>query len=285
MRYIFLIIFILFLNDTSNAQFKGIWNGYLDAEGKEWSSGYLLNITEEKDGIVSGEAYLYGTNILKFLGKLDFIGTIEGNKIKFMELKILINNRPITNEGFCFKDMDLTLSVTDTLSSLIGPWEGELSELKKCNPGFAYLYKMNKDSTCKVPIPKYVLDYINKNKSPVKFLNTELSSPYIVFVKSRKVDVKLTDYDQNDKDIVSVYLNRRLVAEKVRIKPRPTVISVILNPLFFIQEMVVYAHNVGKIPPNTCLLEVDDGFSVQKVYISSSFQKSALIYFKYDDPQ
>lgn len=285
MRCSFLIILILFLNLTSNAQFKGIWNGYLDAEGKDFTSGYLLNIIEEKDGIVSGEAYLYGTNILKFLGKLDFVGTIEGNKVKFMELKILINRKPITNEDFCFKDMNLTLSKTDTLSSLTGPWEGEINELDKCVPGFAYLYKMNKDSTCKVPIPQYVLDYMNNNKKVDFFLKTELSSPYLVKVKSRLLHVKLIDYDLNDRDIVSVYLNRRLVADRVRIKPKPTTVNVRLPYSIFIQEMIVYAHNLGKIPPNTCMLEVDDGFSVQQVYISSSFQKSALIYFKYEDPQ
>ena len=91
MRTIYIFFLLIFSSLVTQAQFKGIWNGYLDAEGKDFTSGYLLNIIEEKDGIVSGEAYLYGTNILKILGKLDFVGTIEGNKVKFMELKILIN--------------------------------------------------------------------------------------------------------------------------------------------------------------------------------------------------
>jgi hypothetical protein len=284
MRFKYLLIFFILLSFSLNAQYKGIWNGYLDADIEALNSSYLVNITSEKDGIVSGETYIYGNSYLKYLGKLDFIGTVEGGIIKMMELKLLINKTPTPILNICFKDLDLKLSQTDSLNSLIGPWEGDLGNQEKCDPGTAYLYKMNPDSTCKIPIPKFVLDYLGRNRLPDKFLNTELSSPYIVFVKSRNVDVKLIDYDLNDKDIVSVYLNRNLVAEKVRIKPRPTVVSVVLNPFFFIQEMVVYAHNVGRIPPNTCLMEVDDGFSVQQVYITSSLQKSALIYFKYVDP-
>ena len=284
MRCIVLISIFLMLNVFASAQYKGIWNGYIDAIDESGTSGYLVNITDEKDGIVSGETYIYGNSILKFLGKLDFIGTIEGNRIKFMELKLLINRRPTPIHFICFKDLDLKLTETDSLSSLIGPWEGDIENDIKCIPGTAYLYKMNKDSTCHIPIPKYVLDYINQNKKVDLFLNTELSSPYLINVKSRVVDVKISDYDVNDRDIVSIYLNRNLVASRVRILPKPTVISVKLNPFIFIQEMVVYAHNLGRIPPNTCLMEIDDGFSIQQVYITSSLQKSALIYFKYVEP-
>jgi hypothetical protein len=284
MRRIYLFALFLLLNLSSNAQYKGIWNGYIDATDESGTSGYLVNITSEKDGIVSGETYIYGNSILKFLGKLDFIGTIEGNRVKFMELKLLINRRPTPIHFICFKDLDLKLTETDTLNSLIGPWEGDIENDIKCVPGTAYLYKMNKDSTCHIPIPKYVLNYINQNKKVDLFLSTELSSPYLIKVKSRIIDVKLSDYDLHDRDIVSVYLNRYQVANRIQIKPKPQVISVRLNPFIFIQEMVVFAHNLGRIPPNTCLMEVDDGFSVQKVYITSSFQKSALIYFKYVEP-
>ncbi len=283
MKYLLWLLIILSLK--ANAQFKGIWNGYIDATKNSSTSGYLVNITDEVDGVISGEAYIYGTSILNFLGKHDFIGTIEGDRIKFMELKLLINVKPTFRHFICYKDLNLKLSKVDSLNALIGPWEGDdIQNSVICEPGTAYLYKMNPDSSCHIPIPDYVLNYIKQNKKVYQFLNTELSSPYLVYVKSRIVNVRLLDYDLNDNDIVSVYLNRNLVADRVRIKPKPRLIRVRLNPYIFIQEMVVYAHNLGKIPPNTCLMEVDDGFSKQKVYISSSLQKSALIYFKYVDP-
>jgi hypothetical protein len=285
MRTIYIFLLFILSSLVTQAQFKGIWNGYIDDNEGSGTSGYLINITDEGDGVVSGETYIYGNSILKFLGKLDFIGTIEGNGIKIMELKLLINRKPSPIHFICFKDLDLKLTKKDSVSSLIGPWLGDIVNDVQCIPGTAYLYKMNKDSTCAVPIPKYVLDFLNNKRKVDLFLNTELSSPYLIKVKSRLLDVKLIDYDLNDRDIVSVYLNRSLVADRVRIKPKPTVVSVRLNPFIFIQEMIVYAHNLGKIPPNTCMLEVDDGFSVQQVYISSSFQKSALVYFKYEDPQ
>jgi hypothetical protein len=54
-----------------------------------------------------------------------------------------------------------------------------------------------------------------------------------------------------------------------------------LDPLAGLNEIVLYAHNLGLIPPNTCLLTVDDGKSKQKVRIESTKQKSAVIYLNY----
>ena len=110
MQTIYIFFLLIFSSLVTQAQFKGIWNGYIDDNEGSGTSGYLINITDEGDGVVSGETYIYGNSILKFLGKLDFIGTIEGNGIKIMELKLLINRKPSPIHFICFKDLDLKLT-------------------------------------------------------------------------------------------------------------------------------------------------------------------------------
>ncbi|MBU0696003.1 MAG: hypothetical protein KKE39_05690, partial [Bacteroidetes bacterium] len=54
-----------------------------------------------------------------------------------------------------------------------------------------------------------------------------------------------------------------------------------LDPNSEINELIIYANNLGKIPPNTCMMVVDDGITQQEIYITSSLQQSALLYLRY----
>ncbi|MBU2045730.1 MAG: hypothetical protein KJ712_03250, partial [Bacteroidetes bacterium] len=60
MKQLFLLL--IFLSSQTKAQFKGIWNGYLTEEGKTLKSYYILDIKEQFDDIIKGDAYIYRTN-------------------------------------------------------------------------------------------------------------------------------------------------------------------------------------------------------------------------------
>ena len=279
----FKILVILLFPLSALAQYKGIWNGFITAENRTYRSYYILDVKEEFNGLIKGDAYLYRTNYLSFLGKMNFIGTIDGSKLHITELKLLINQRPITKEDFCYKNMVLELLHKDTITHLTGPWEGALANnAYKCDPGDVFLRRLNKESNGLDPIPNDILAQIKDTKfEPDSFLNTALTIPKVIDVQGKNVKIQISDYEKVDGDVVSVYLNREKVIDKAEIRKRPIERTVRLSQLVQINEMVVYAHNLGKISPNTCMMTVDDGLSIQKVFIESSLQKSALIYLRY----
>jgi hypothetical protein len=49
--------------------------------------------------------------------------------------------------------------------------------------------------------------------------------------------------------------------------------------------MILYANNLGKEPPNTSMLIIDDGETKQEISIVSTLQKSNVIYFSYKGPE
>ncbi|OAQ40552.1 hypothetical protein A5893_06285 [Pedobacter psychrophilus] len=262
------------------AQFKGIWVGYITAEGKELNSNYVLDVRDDKDGIVTGNAFLFGSEFLQFLGKMNFVGSVEQNKLKLTELKLLINNKPITNESFCIKEMVLELSSKDSINKLKGPWLGDVEPGVNCEPGIVYLNKIN-DLSSSLLSKEIIKEIKSQGAVDDLFLNTNLSKPSLIYVKSKKITLRIHDYEVTDGDIISVYLNRFPIIERTRIKSKPKLKEIELSPFVSVNELIVYAHNLGKIPPNTCLMEVDDGVNQQKVYITSNLQTSALIYIKY----
>lgn len=281
-------LLILFLFPLSClAQFKGLWNGYITMENRDLNSSYILNIKEESDGIVRGDAYLYRVKYLKFLGKMNFIGTIEDGKLNLTELKLLINQRPITNEDFCYKEMLLEMIEKNNITHLTGPWSGALATGHGCPPGNVFLKRVDDKNSRFETIPDEIFAKLreeDKNLVQDSFLNTVFTDPHIINVHSRNVTVEITDNDVMDGDIISVYVNREKVISRLKIKKRQTKQIVKLSPNVHINEMVIFAHNLGDIPPNTCLMKVSDGITSQEVYIASSLQKSALIYFKYTPP-
>jgi hypothetical protein len=283
MKYRIWLFLLLPLNTF--AQFKGIWNGYITQEGKTYKSYYILNFKEEFDQIVRGDAYLYRNNYMPFLGKMNFIGTIENGKLNLSELKLLINKRPISGEYFCFKNMILERIDKDSIKHLTGPWQGRIYNNYPCNPGEVFLHKLDPNLKNGFdPIPEVFLAEINKQTlQPDSFLNTELSKPRIIDVQGRNITIKIKDYEKIDGDIISVYLNRNIIINKFNLKRSGIERTLSLDANSDINELVIYANNLGKIPPNTCMMIVDDGIKQQEIYITSSLQQSALLYLRYQN--
>lgn len=102
---------------------------------------------------------------------------------------------------------------------------------------------------------------------PVKYQN-------IIEVKRREVLIYPYDNEKEDGDVVSININGVWVRDQYEIKNKKTnppanmLIRCILNPGDN-NYLISRAWNVGRIPPNTLTIEINDGFSVQKLTINS----------------
>jgi len=98
-------------------------------------------------------------------------------------------------------------------------------------------------------------------------------------INSETVKVDLYDNGEIDGDSVSLFYNGKLLASKKRLSDRSLTFNLSVDKTTDINELVMYAENLGSIPPNTALMVVTDGTRRYEVRITSDLQKSGVIRF------
>jgi hypothetical protein len=99
----------------------------------------------------------------------------------------------------------------------------------------------------------------------------------------RTDSLKLTLYDNGDVDgdTVSVILNGRIVMGKKGLSTNPITETVYITPdMGDSLQMIMFAENLGAIPPNTGLLIVQDGRDRYEIRFSGDLKKNAAIIFR-----
>ena len=91
----------------------------------------------------------------------------------------------------------------------------------------------------------------------------------------------LLDYMKIDNDTVSVYLNRDILLKNIKITKRPTIINLKLDSRIELHEVLLYAENLGLVPPNTSELILIDGENKYRIMIVSDKEKTAALYLRY----
>lgn len=110
--------------------------------------------------------------------------------------------------------------------------------------------------------------FIKRNKQIIKTIDVE----------QKTFKVELYDNGQIDGDTVSLYLNGRLMVSRQRLSTNPISLVIDLSDDEE-QELVMYAENLGTIPPNTALMVVTIGDKRYEVNITSSEQTNGAVRF------
>ena len=91
--------------------------------------------------------------------------------------------------------------------------------------------------------------------------------------------VDLYDNGDIDGDTVSLFYNGTLLMAKKRLSDRAISFDLNFDNSRAVNELTMYAENLGEIPPNTALMVVTDGSKRYEVRITSDLQKSGVIAF------
>ena len=102
-----------------------------------------------------------------------------------------------------------------------------------------------------------------------------------VNVQNEEVTVRIYDNGEIDDDTVSIYWDNKLVLSKKRLTASPLVLNLKMNEENGEHVLVMVAENLGRIPPNTSLMIVNDGDKRYVVRVTSTEQKNAMIRFRY----
>jgi hypothetical protein len=100
-------------------------------------------------------------------------------------------------------------------------------------------------------------------------------------VRNEEVIVKLYDNGTIDDDTISVYLDGQILLSNKRLSATPLKMTLKINEESPEHVLVMVAENLGRIPPNTSLMIVEDGDKQYQVRITSTTQKNAMVRFRF----
>ena len=114
--------------------------------------------------------------------------------------------------------------------------------------------------------------------SAIEFSNRETEIIRNVFFTGDSLVIRLYDNGEVDGDIVSVLLNGQVIMPHVKLIARAITQTIYITPEMGDKlELVMYAENLGNLPPNTGLLTIQDGNDRYSVNFSGDFKKNSAI--------
>ena len=137
---------------------------------------------------------------------------------------------------------------------------------------------VKKNTGIVVEVPKITIPEI---KLPTETRSRPNELLQTVTVQHEEVTVRIYDNGEIDDDTVSVYWDNELVLSKKRLTASPLVLNLKVNEDNPEHVLVMVAENLGRIPPNTSLMIVNDGDKRYVVRVTSTEQKNAMIRFRY----
>lgn len=101
-------------------------------------------------------------------------------------------------------------------------------------------------------------------------------------VNNEDIEIRLYDNGEIDGDTVSIYLDGKLILANKGLSEKPIIYHIKLNDEVPEHTLVMVAENMGRIPPNTSLMIVQDGDKRYQVGIVSTEQKNAMVRLRYE---
>lgn len=98
-------------------------------------------------------------------------------------------------------------------------------------------------------------------------------------IENETFTVDLYDNGEIDGDSISLFFNGKLVLSNKRLGDKAISLKLNVDETRDINELIMYAENLGSIPPNTALMVVNDGNKRYETRIASDLQKSGVIRF------
>lgn len=133
------------------------------------------------------------------------------------------------------------------------------------------------------PLLKKMQDSDKKILPPPEFTRRNTKILKTLAISSETIKVDLYDNGEIDGDSVSLFYNGTLLASKKRLSDKALSFTLPVDKDLEENVLMMYAENLGSIPPNTAVMIVTDGTRRYEVRITSDLQKSGVIHFVHVD--
>ena len=257
---------------------NGIWKGTLTQGPGGCYPQYFLELQINFSGDrLTGKAYDFYDKA--HFVKMSFTGryNAQTHRLVLIEDQVLEADIPVECEA-CIKTYDLNYSKSGDEEVLTGDWKGVYSAKRLvCPPGRIQLKRATQSD---FPVDIEQSDTLIALQKTLHLQPRADSLVNTVTLQSPDVKIDLYDDGIIDGDSVTVFINNKLLLYRQMLTDRPLTIHFNAFPNTE-YELVMYADNLGTIPPNTALLMVTSGSEKYKAFMSSSEQTSATIRFIY----
>ena len=98
-------------------------------------------------------------------------------------------------------------------------------------------------------------------------------------VYNDQITINLWDHGRVDGDIVSIYLNGEAIVSKYTLTYRKKTFKLKLDASKP-NDLFLYAHNLGKSPPNTVSIEIKDGAVSEQIILNSDLKSCEAVLIK-----
>ena len=134
------------------------------------------------------------------------------------------------------------------------------------------------------PEPKETAQVVKKDPEIMPRPDMSFEKRNNTLIKTIELDnetfrVDLYDNGEIDGDTISLFFNNRLLLSHKRLSDKAITLTLNTDNSKDVNELVMYAENLGSIPPNTALMIVTDGTARYEVRIASDLEKSGAIRF------
>ena len=270
---------------------SGKWYGKITQQPGGYSELYDFELELNQKNNIWGDSFSFMKDSVAI--RIGLTGYVDRDTIRLSENRDWIRvDRVPWNWVACIKNINVAYRKEKDHEYLEGNWNGVSKErpYEDCIPGRVILSRTveglneflydHRDSVISAsPLTLNSERTIPDFNEP--FLETEAKKVTEIPVHNKDLQLQLIDYLRVDNDTVSVYLNRAVMAKNIWISKRATVINFSLDPTIETHELLLFAENLGEIPPNTSELVIIDGKDTHRVMIVSDKQKTAAVYLKY----
>ena len=277
----------------------GYWYGHANVKNGASANNYLVELIlkQEKTNVQGVINYYFKNTFRSF--KLN--GYYNSNSRQFSAFNIPVTYFASTStiEVDCAMDLNATLRVAKAGSNLNGKFVAKTAYKNVC-PEIFFDLKLNKDAnndSILTAIKKYKETYQVWRPSTDDTLvaATIINRPVVNYVVTKQVNerenvvadeitvegdsIQVDFYDNGevDGDSISVFYNKNLIAFNRILSARSIHFKVALDTLRMVNEITMFADNLGSIPPNTALMLVYDGKKRYEVRMTSNLQRNATV--------
>jgi hypothetical protein len=279
MRFLLLLLLLGLTGVAHTQQLTGVWGGIRtqNAGGCFPSYSTELHIIYMQNNSFLGNVYSYDNDRYT---KINFTGKYNPltKRMVIIENAVLQYNVPDSCIP-CIKTYDLIFTKNSNGEVLLGEWRGhEMGNNNNCQPGKISLSRVTKSI---FPVDVYQNDTLAKLQKNLQLKSREKDLVQTLSIDTSYIKIELYDNAEIDDDTVTVFLNNTLLLYKKRLTNKPLVLNVTAFPNME-YELMMYADNLGRIPPNTSLMVITAGRKRYQLHLSSSEEKSAVVRFKYE---
>ena len=258
----------------------GIWRGKRTQVSGGCFPEYFIELHVTYAGsnvMILGNAYNYYDK--DRYTKINFTGRYNPATKRMVIIENLVLQFNVPSHCIpCIKTYDLNYTKNDSIEAFVGEWKGhEMGNNNACPPG---RIQLNRETTSIFPVDVFQSDTLNKIQKSLNLADREKEVIKELVFDTSQIRIDIYDNAEIDDDTVSVFLNNTLLLHKKRL----TATALTLNITAYQNtdyELMMYADNLGKIPPNTSLMIITAGSKRYELRISSSEKKSAVVRFRY----